>query len=504
MSNKLLRAFAALCVMAAAAPAISQDELSKNDKKWMEVEVGPIITADEIDLFQKTHKDDRKLFKELFWMRRDYTPTTGDNEYRDGYEQRIDIANDNFKARGRKGSETDMGRIFVLMGAPDDQQVGGTAGEGGVPVIPTAPENDRVTGTPSQPRAPGIASGLGSDETMLWVYNPNQSLGIPNGLAIEFRRRDQFGYRLANGDDIAEHLERVKGQMIANRAVGYSMENGRLRKPDDKFDPNSNAKTLLAALRDTGETSSAIAFSTSPSFFQASGDEIYVPIDFAISEGAASGNLTFFCSVEDSDGSELLQAEEPVALEKDAEGRWRYEFPLQLAPGAYTLYVGFLDGASNVHGTEVVDLQVPRFEGDALTLSSVVMFSDAQRTGETNGEPGSAFLLAGYHFRPKGGLVYDHSEQLAGVLNAYNYGVSGDQPNLTLQVAFFKDGEKRGQTEDGPFMAQAPHMALTIFDIPLNIPNFKEPGAYTIELTVTDHIKNETVKEEIEIVVEED
>ena len=111
-------------------------------------------------------------------------------------------------------------------------------------------------------------------------------------------------------------------------------------------------------------------------------------------------------------------------------------------------------------------------------------------------------IAAGYHFKPKGERVYSHSEQLSGVFNAYNFGVAGDQPNLTVQVSFFKDDEKRGQTEDAPFVAQAAQMALTIFDIPLNIPNFKEPGEYRIEIRVTDHVKNETVTEKIEIVVE--
>ena len=506
MLNKLLRAFAAVFVVVVVAigtaTVAAQDKLSKSDKKWIEVEVGPIITKQEIAMFQEIEKDDRKLFKELFWMRRDYDPGTRDNEYRKGYEQRIKMANDNFKSQGRKGSQSDMGKVFLLMGSPDEQQRSGSAGEGGLPEIPSAAEN--ANEGPAPPRIPSARSGGGSSDIMVWVYHPNPSLGIPDGLAIEFRRREPFGYRVANMDDIEEHLERAKERMVANRAIGYSLDdNGRLRKPDDKFDPNSPAKTVLSALRNTGETSSAIAFTTTPSFFRSSDGKIYVPIDFAISEGPTSDNLTFFYAVEDADGFERHQEEEPVQLMKDAAGRWRYEFPIQLAPGLYTLYVGFLDSAANVHGTQIIDLEVPSFESDALALSSVVMFSTADQTGEINGVPGKAFLLGGYHFKPKGERVYTHSEQLAGVLNAYNYGLDGEQPNLTLQVSFFKDGEKRGQTEDGPFLAQAPLMALTVFDIPLNISRFKEPGDYTIEITVTDHIKNEKLTEEITFVIEE-
>ena len=45
-------------------------------------------------------------------------------------------------------------------------------------------------------------------------------------------------------------------------------------------------------------------------------------------------------------------------------------------------------------------------------------------------------------------------------------------------------------------------MALTTFDIPLNVENFKQPGDYTLEITVTDHIKNEKITETIDFVIE--
>ena len=217
MLNKLLRAFATVGVIAIAATVVAQDKLSKGDKKWMEEEVGPIITKQEIAMFQQIDKDDRKLFKELFWMRRDYDPRTQDNEYRKDYEQRIKAADDNFKSRRRKGSESDMGKIFLLMGAPDERQRGGSAEEGGLPRNPSARENDFVN--PIAGIEDDISAGardIGSRDTMVWVYNPNPSLGIPDGLAVEFWRPEQFSYRIGNLDDIEEHLEGAKEQKVAN------------------------------------------------------------------------------------------------------------------------------------------------------------------------------------------------------------------------------------------------------------------------------------------------
>ena len=130
------------------------------------------------------------------------------------------------------------------------------------------------------------------------------------------------------------------------------------------------------------------------------------------------------------------------------------------------------------------------------------MFAGAEQTGDAMGQPGKAFLLGGYHFMPKRELVYNTSEQLAGVFNAYNFGVEGDKPNLTVQVRYFKDGQSRGQTKEEPFMLQSPDMALTIFDIPLSLANFKDPGTYKLEVHVVDKVTNEMLKEEIEFVIE--
>ena len=56
--------------------------------------------------------------------------------------------------------------------------------------------------------------------------------------------------------------------------------------------------------------------------------------------------------------------------------------------------------------------------------------------------------------------------------------------------------------KDVPFGVQTPRSAFTIFDIRLSASSFKEPGDYTLEITVTDHIKNEKLTEEIAFVIE--
>ena len=511
MFDKRMWALAFFSLIGVAATGLAQDKLSGRDKKWMEKEVGPIITQQEMAMFQQISKDDRKLFKELFWMRRDFDRGTKENEFKKGYEARIKLADKNFKTRGAKGSESDMGKIFLLLRNPSQQQRGRSADAGGPPAATTGGGGGGGPGGANPAEAAGGGGGTdfsqsrggGANSRMTWVYDPNPQMGIPDGLAVEFRNQGQFGFRLSNGNDIAERLERVKERFITNPGINYARdEKGRLRKPADRFDPNSPAKLLLASLRETGEISTDIGFTLRPVFFRSSAGQIFIPIDIVISEGLSTEDVTIFGSVENADGFEIYQFEEPAKVSKTKEGKHAYELPLQFPPGLYTLYVGLLDNAQ-VHGTQIIDLDVPDFDSGELRVSSVLLFSASEQTGEAMAPQfGNAFLLGGYHFTPKRESVYTTTDNLSLLFYAYEYGVEGDKPNLTVQLRFFKDGKGRGQTTEKPLMMQTTEAALEIRQIPLNIPNFKEPGTYKVEIHVTDKIKGERLTEEFEFVIE--
>jgi GWxTD domain-containing protein len=496
MAQNRLRVFTvALGILGVGAFAAAQEKLSKSDRNWVEKEVGAIITAQEITTFEEINKDDRKLFKDQFWMRRDPNPTTSENEFQKDYEARIKTADETFRGRG-KGSESDLGKIFLLLGAPNQQQGGGPSAGG----PSTQPNTD-----PSGGEEPGSESGLGTlggeegdAQTMTWVYEPNPALGIPNGLTVTFRQQSGFGYRMVASDELKKQLDRVKERLVENPTVNYARdENGRLRKADMKFDPNSPSKLALKALQDTGQTSDAITFEVSPAFFRASGGQVYVPLDLVVSSGLPADKGMVFGSIVNTDGITVYQFEESAEIATDASGRKVWEMPLQVQPGAYKLYLGIMDEAGTTTGTKIVDLSVPDLSTTELQISSILMFAEGKQIGEAMGSPGRAFLLGGYHFTPKREMVYTNKDQLSGVFYAYNYAVEGEKPNITVHLSFFKEGQARGATKEEPFMLQTPEMALTIFDIPLSIANFKEPGNYKVTVKVTDQVTKKTVTQDI-------
>ena len=71
-----------------------RQELSKTYKKWLDQDVRWIITDQEREAFLKLSNDEeRDQFIEQFWQRRNPTPDSVDNPYKDEIYRRIAYAN---------------------------------------------------------------------------------------------------------------------------------------------------------------------------------------------------------------------------------------------------------------------------------------------------------------------------------------------------------------------------------------------------------------------------
>src|SRR5215470_12927402 len=87
-------------------------ELETPYKKWLNEEVVYIITDEERKAFGRLQTDEeRQQFIEQFWLRRDPTPDTEENEYREEHYRRIAYANETFTS-GVPGWKTDRGMIY--------------------------------------------------------------------------------------------------------------------------------------------------------------------------------------------------------------------------------------------------------------------------------------------------------------------------------------------------------------------------------------------------------
>jgi GWxTD domain-containing protein len=101
-------------------PPRVQAAASSPYQKWVTEDVVYIITAEERDAFGRLVNDDeRQRFVEQFWLRRDPTPGTDENEFKEEHYRRIAWADDRYFTSD-PGWTTDRGRIYITYGPPDD------------------------------------------------------------------------------------------------------------------------------------------------------------------------------------------------------------------------------------------------------------------------------------------------------------------------------------------------------------------------------------------------
>src|SRR5437870_350764 len=106
-----------LAAMLISTSAIAQ--VSYRFADWAHGPVKFLMTKEEMKQWKAIHSDqEAQAFIDLFWARRDPTPDTPRNEFREGFEARVKIADDQFSNGRDRGAMTDRGRVFLLLGPP--------------------------------------------------------------------------------------------------------------------------------------------------------------------------------------------------------------------------------------------------------------------------------------------------------------------------------------------------------------------------------------------------
>ena len=521
----LMAGFAAIAILALTVPALAQDNLSRGDRRWLE-EVEPIMTAQERQAFESIPRGERNKFKEHFWARRSQNPHDPDRA-EDRFNQWREQADDQFGQRGQKGSRTDQALVMLLFGPPDNRErTGGRgAGPGGARPPGGATGENPVAGGAGSPGAGGGGRGGGGmgggGSGMKFSYVPNPDRGLPDGMELEFRTTN-LGMRLIRNDELEAAIERARArQIIWPSQINFTLNaEGELPDVEDLFgaetrallDPNSPGKTILNALRAGGEPGTGIGIDANFSFFRSNAGDTYVAAIFELDADSISWNddqasLQVFYNVADALGTVIGYDERSVEVTKGpAGGPTILEMPMQMAPGAYSVYAGILDPTTQVHGTITQEIESPNFGSGEFMLSSVARFSDGTRVEDFTPEPGRALLVGGFHFVPKVSPVYAPGGNLRLVFNAYGYDASG-QPNLTWQITFRKDGQQYLRYNPTAFNLASAELAIAIVDVPLarlfadgRREDF-EAGDYLAEIAVKDLVGGGTITAVVEFQV---
>jgi GWxTD domain-containing protein len=93
---------------------------TKSEAEEIKREISYVATKSELEAFEAMSEEDKPIFVELFWKRRDPTPQTDENEYKDAFYERFEYAETHFSTPFRRGADTDMGYIYIKFGPPED------------------------------------------------------------------------------------------------------------------------------------------------------------------------------------------------------------------------------------------------------------------------------------------------------------------------------------------------------------------------------------------------
>lgn len=189
------------------------------DERWADGPVRFLMTKDErAEWLRLTDAAGRAEFVALFWKRRDTTPETPENEYRDEFERRVQFADARLAQGEKRGSQTDRGMVFVLMGPPS--WIGQRALKSEDDPIQTARAkpnqelvrdvNGRVTQQSVSREAMASESIRGMQE--VWGYRRDRlpaSVGF-NELAFRFITKEGYGAAVLQREpDVLTALELV-------------------------------------------------------------------------------------------------------------------------------------------------------------------------------------------------------------------------------------------------------------------------------------------------------
>jgi len=491
------------------------ESASRALRKWLDEDVSYVITNEERTAFKALKTDEeREQFIEQFWLRRDPTPDTVDNEFKEEHYARIAYANERF-ASGIPGWKTDRGRIYIIWGKPDE--------------IESHPSG----GTYDRP----IEEGGGQTSTFpfeVWRYRYIE--GIGNEVLLEFVDPSMSGeYRMTidpNEKDALLHVpgagltfdEQFFGRDKADRISGLTnptntsaLGNTSRMNPFDRlqlyaniFKPPEIKFKDLEAIVTTKLSYNLLPFRFRTDFVRVTEDSVLTPItvllqnkDLAFQEqqGIHRAMIHVYGKVTGINGrvapggvfEDTISQDIPDALFKQGlDSASIHQKIIPLRPGLYKLDLVLKDINSGNVGTVSQRLQVPRFPDDKLQLSSLILADLVENLPPSQIGSGS-FILGSNKVRPNVNDDFRHDRSLNLWFQVYNLKLdeASKKPSATVETLITKNGRevKRDVEQASELSNAAAQMTLAKT---VSLKDF-EPGEYSVQVKVTDNLTKDVI-----------
>ena len=495
-------------------------ELEGPWKKWLNEDVTYIITDEERQAFKRLQTDEeREQFVENFWKRRDPTPDTEENEYKEELYRRIAYANDHY-ASGIPGWKTDRGMIYIKYGAPDEVD---SHPSGGSYQRPMEEGGGETSTYPFEDWRYRYLDGIGSnieiefvDPTMTGEYR----------MTMDPSEKDALLYVPGAGLTLYEQMGMSSKTDRFNRTDGTHLGTGNmpLSESQNEFSRLEQFAKLQRApvikFKDLqAVVDSTIKYNTLPMKVRA--DYIKVTdatvltnvtvafdrnvLQYQTKNNNATATVNLYGRITTLSRRSVNWFEDTVQvgpipsemLQKAMNGQSVYFKSIPLQPGTYRLNIVAKDTVARTMNNFEMPLHVPEYQEDAIGSSSLILADQIERLPTTSVGAGP-FVIRSSKVRPRVGDTFKQSEKMGIYTEFYNLGMDEKTHKPAGSVAYEVVNNATKQTvinfsEDISGMPNASSSLVTVEKmLPLNK---LSPGQYTLKINLTDKLKNQTIKQ---------
>jgi GWxTD domain-containing protein len=493
-----------------------KNEVGKTYRTWLDQDVKYIITPEEEQAFKLLGTDEeRDQFIEQFWLRRDPTPDTEENEFREEHYRRIQYANERFSA-GVPGWRTDRGRIYIVWGPPDETEShasGGTyqreQGEGGGSTSTYPFERWRYR----------YLEGIGNQVVIEFV---DSCMCNDYHISIDPNEKDALLHTPGGGPTMNEQMgngnraDRMKG----TPGNIFGMSGGNQFEAIERYaklttPPPVKFKDLEEKVN-TKIRYNLMPFDMRTDFVKVTADTVLVPITiqlktkdmtFVQKEGIQRAAVNIFGRISTISGRIASTFEDTVGvdepndlLEKALLTSQIYWKAIPLRPGLYKIDLAVKDVNGDRVGTLVRSIRVPEFDDEKLASSSLILADLMERVPAKSIGSGS-FIIGDTKVRPRVDASdgkpasFKRAQRLNVWLQIYNLQLDKQtnktRGNISYDVVNMQSNKSVLHADESSAAYGNTGDQITI-EKSMPLANL-EPGLYNLKIIVNDEVTKQNI-----------
>jgi len=490
-------------------------ELETPYKKWLTEDVGYIISDEERKAFKTLQTDEeREQFIEQFWLRRDPTPDTEENEYREEIYRRIAYANQHF-ASGIPGWKTDRGMIYIKYGPADETEThnGGTEqrsfqeGGGETSTYPWEKWRYRyIEGFPPNVEIEFVDPTLTGEFHMTMDPSEKDALLMVPGAGLTLC--EQMGQCSKT-----DRFSRTDGTHLGTGSQPMSQEMNQFTRLEQfaklQAPPAVKFKDLEAAVNSTIKYN-LLPMKVRADFIPVTGSSVLSNItiqfdrkdlQFKQKGGVSTATVNIYARITSLARRPVNWFEDTVnvdvpsdLLQQAALGQSIYQKSVPLQPGRYRLNIAAKDLVGGNTTNFEMALEVPRLEDDKLGQSSLIL-ADVLEKVPTKSIGTGPFVIGTSKVRPRVDDTFRHDEKLGIYLQLYNFQADEKTKKAdgTVEYVITRNGSNEKVFEYSEEITAISGGASQVVIEKLLPLLSLQPGQYTLRMKVLDRKRNQTL-----------